>query len=688
MLKQFLSISLTLLVIASIAACSASKKSAPPQAATASPIPGPKAAREFRAAWVATVANINWPSKPGIPVDQQKKEAIALLDYLKTNNFNAVIFQVRPQADALYQSALEPWSYYLTGTQGKAPIPFYDPLQFWVEEAHDRGIELHVWLNPYRAHHTVGGEVTDSSIVKKKPELVLKLKQGNYWWFDPALKGTQDHSAAVVMDIVKRYDIDGVHFDDYFYPYPEYNEGADFPDSVSYAAYRASGGKLDRGDYRRNAVNTFIERLYKEIKAEKKHVKFGLSPFGIWRPGYPEYVAGFDQYSVLYADAKLWLNKGWIDYFSPQLYWPISRLQQSFPILLNWWAGENTEQRHLWPGMNVGTDTSIRNVNEIIGQILTTRAIVPNSVGAIHWSISQLTQSPSMTRGIINGPYKQQALIPASPWLDNKAPMAPAVTIDQLGASLKVSWTHPDAQDVFHYVVYAKYKDRLGKEYWKYQIMNRNDRSTVLELPADKNLPTHVVVTAVDRTGNESSFKEIENTVRFINTSAIILPRTGWQAAAPKPFRTHKPVQLTIHHEGTFFDSTKDAAKHIKNVQTWGMGKDRNWTDIPYHFLIAPDGTIYEGRDVYTVGETATEYDPAGHLLISCLGNFEQQEVPKKQLEALTQLIAWCVKKYNLPYETIASHKDHSTKTDCPGKNLYQYLQNGYIKTRVIELLN
>ena len=159
----------------------------------------PKAEREFRAAWVATVANINWPSKPGLPVDSQKKEAIVLLDFLKANNFNAVVFQVRPQADALYQSNLEPWSYYLTGIQGKAPEPYYDPLQFWTEAAHDRGLEMHVWLNPYRSHHKSGGPVTDSSIVKRRPELMVYLKDG-YWWFDPALKATKEHATAVVMD--------------------------------------------------------------------------------------------------------------------------------------------------------------------------------------------------------------------------------------------------------------------------------------------------------------------------------------------------------------------------------------------------------------------------------------------------------------------------------------------------------
>lgn len=668
------------LIIALIAqACASSKPAATKQAETATT---PKAAKEFRAAWVATVANINWPSKPGLPVETQKQEAIALLDFLKEHNFNAVVFQVRPQADALYQSSLEPWSYYLTGVQGKAPEPYYDPLQFWTEAAHDRGLELHVWLNPYRAHHIAGGEVTDSSIVKKKPELVVKLKQG-YWWFDPSLKGTQDHGVKVVMDIVKRYDIDGVHFDDYFYPYPEYNKGEDFPDSVSYAAYQAAGGKLTRGDWRRESVNTFIERLYKEIKAEKKHVKFGLSPFGIWRPGYPESIGGFDQYSVLYADAKLWLNKGWIDYFTPQLYWPINRMPQSFPVLLGWWSGENTMGRHLWPGINVGTDTSAKNVTEVLSQIMISRGMLPQSPGVVHWSISQVTKSPNMANALLNGPYKKQALVPASPWLDNKAPESPAVTLDQLGNDLKISWTHPDEKEVFHYVVYYKY---LGS--WNYKILNRGDRSVSVPFMEGKNKLAQIAVTAVDRTGNESPFKEIENTLQPTGPAVSIVPRSGWNAAEPKPFKQHTPVRITIHHEGTYFDSTKDAAKHIKNVQTWGMGPDRKWVDIPYHFLIAPNGTIYEGRSVYTVGETATEYDPTGHLLISCLGNFEEQQVPQAQLDALVKLIAWCTKKYNISPETIASHKDQAAKTDCPGKNLYQYLQNGYIKSHVKGLLN
>ena len=471
--------------------------------------PSPATAmKEFRAAWIATVANINWPSKPGLSTTDQQKEAIALLDFLQQHHFNAAILQVRPQADALYKSAIEPWSYFLTGTQGKAPDPFYDPLEFWVKEAHDRGIELHVWLNPYRAHHKDAKEISDQSIIKKNPELVVYLKEG-YWWMDPAQKAVQDITNDVVMDLVNRYDIDGVHMDDYFYPYPSYNNNLDFPDSISWSVYQRKGGKLSRGDWRRDAVNQLVERLYKNIKAQKPWIKFGLSPFGIWRPGYPASIEGFDQYDQLYADARLWLNKGWIDYFSPQLYWPVKRYAQSYPVLLGWWAGENKKNRHLWPGISVGRDSSVKNTDEILNQIMIDRGMQPQSKGVLHWSISSLTKNLKMADTLLKSVYKKEALVPASPWLDNSVPAAPVVTTNMQNDNRRINWSHPDEANIFRWVVYYRYGTA-----WSYQIFNRNDRSMELKKTTGINAATQtlnaVVVTAVDRTGNESEQRVVE----------------------------------------------------------------------------------------------------------------------------------------------------------------------------------
>jgi len=496
-------------------ACSSTKPDY--QTEVESPYDGPKTEREFRAAWVATVANINWPSKPGLGSDKQMQEAIKLLNLLQKKNFNAVIFQVRPQCDALYKSTLEPWSYYLTGVQGIAPKPYYDPLEFWIREAHKRGLELHVWLNPYRAHHISGGPISDSSIVKKNPELVVKLKTG-YWWMDPSHPGTQDHSLAVAMDIVQRYDIDGVHMDDYFYPYPSYNKNEDFPDEKSWEAYQQAGGTLSRGDWRRESVNTFIHRLYSAIKETKPHVKFGLSPFGIWRPNHPASIRGFDQYDQLYADAKLWLNEGWIDYWTPQLYWPVNQVAQSFPVLLGWWAGENSKDRHLWPGINIGRKKGEKGADETLNQIMITRGMLPQSPGNIHWSIGPLITNGDIGEGLLKGPYKKQALVPTSPWLDNIKPASPQVIHHIQQDNMVISWRHSKIEDVFLWVVYYKYANN-----WQYKILSKQDRSLTipvfLEQP-DKNqrlkkdkvkdirgtlIPlSEIAVSAVDRVGNES----------------------------------------------------------------------------------------------------------------------------------------------------------------------------------------
>lgn len=468
----------------------------------------PRADREFRAVWVATVANIDWPSAPGLPVAQQQREALTILDSVAALGLNAVILQVRPQCDAMFASPLEPWSAFLTGTQGKAPEPAYDPLSFWITEAHARGIELHAWFNPYRAQVQNAGEPSENSIVRRKPHLAKRLPSGMYW-LDPSQQETQDHVFAVVMDVVRRYDVDGIHFDDYFYPYGD----GTFPDDESWTAYRTGGGSLTREDWRRAAVNTFIRRMYEGIKREKSYVKFGLSPFGIWRPGTPRSIGGFDQFGILYADARLWLNEGWVDYWTPQLYWPINQIPQSYPVLLGWWVKENTHGRNLWPGLFTSRMTGERGADEVLNQVMIARGFVPDAPGHVHFSMRTFQRDSSVLNDALRlGPYARQALVPESPWLGNQPPASPQATVRVDSDSVHVAWEHP--RSVFRWVVYAQYGTG-----WEYRIRNERDRSVMLprsrlaavparrdstEPPPPPEELKAIAVSAVDRLGNES----------------------------------------------------------------------------------------------------------------------------------------------------------------------------------------
>ena len=460
----------------------------------------PEIKREFRGAWIASVANINWPSRNNLSVEQQKAEALKMLDLLKDNNFNAVIFQVRPSGDALYTSNIEPWSYFLTGQTGKAPEPNYDPLQFWIEESHKRGLELHVWLNPYRAHHTNGGTVTEHSMVKKLSDIIVRLRNGMYW-FDPANEKTQGHVSNVVKDIVKRYDIDAVHFDDYFYPYATYNNGKDFPDNPSWNEYQKNGGVLSRADWRRDNVNRFVERIYKEIHAEKSHVRFGISPFGIWKSGYPQDVVGSSQYDELYADAKLWLNKGWVDYFAPQLYWPVAAKEQAFGSLLQWWKSENTMNRHLWPGLNTVEVKVSDRPSEIKNQIELSRQILGNDAGEIHWSIAGLTKNANMLPTLKNGPYAEKALIPKTPWLKTTPLEKPTLFINDSSDVVNVSWSSKKIADVFQWVLFKQYNG-----VWETEILTLETLSGQIPKTKDGKILNAVAIKSIDRLGNESDY--------------------------------------------------------------------------------------------------------------------------------------------------------------------------------------
>ena len=486
-------------------ACSGSRNSDSPgwfkSKAEATDVPA--IPREFRGVWVATVANIDWPSKPGLSTQEQKDELIVILDRCVEMNFNAVVLQVRPTADALYASELEPWSYYLTGEMGKAPEPFYDPLTFAVEEAHARGLELHTWFNPYRAlHPSDKGGVSDNHISKTHPEVVHKY--GPYLWMDPAEPLVQQHSLNVIMDVVNRYDIDGVHMDDYFYPYivqDDDGNDVDFPDDRAWNAYQEAGGKLSRSDWRRKAVDDFIKRLYKSVKQSKPHVQVGLSPFGIWKPGFPEQIKGFNQYEGLYADAKLWLNKGWIDYFTPQLYWEIAKPDQSFTALLGWWAQENTKNRHVWPGIAPYRTGNQFDENEVQYQIKWSRIITPDSPGTVHFSMkSYMGDDKPLVDQLKKAVYGNQALAPASPWLGKKRPAAPVAEVSSINeGTLTITAEAESLQDLRCWVVQVQ---QAGT--WSYQILPATQHAAEVQLKDSDVSVAQVVVSAVSRTGVQS----------------------------------------------------------------------------------------------------------------------------------------------------------------------------------------
>lgn len=394
----------------------------------------PVVAREFRGVWVATVDNIDWPSTPGLSTAKAKQELITLLDRARTSGLNAVILQVRPAGDALYRSRLEPWSEYLTGRQGRAPTPAWDPLAFAVAEAHKRGMELHAWFNPYRAKHpSANGRLASTHLARARPALVKTY--GTHLWMDPGEPEVRAHTVRVITDVVKRYDIDGVHLDDYFYPYKERDRNGviEFPDAGSYARYVATGGLLARSDWRRQNVDLLVEQLNRAIHEAKPWVKFGVSPFGIWRPGFPAQVRGFDAYAELYADARRWLQEGWVDYLAPQLYWPIASEAQAYPVLLRWWSEQNPLARNIWPGnytSRVGERSRTAwRTSEILAQVEATRAAAGAS-GNIHFSATVfLEDRDSLATRIGRESYLAPALVPSSPWLAVVGQGAPNVTV-------------------------------------------------------------------------------------------------------------------------------------------------------------------------------------------------------------------------------------------------------------------
>jgi uncharacterized lipoprotein YddW (UPF0748 family) len=419
--------------------------------------PPPPLVREFRGVWLSPVnsGRINdWPSRPGLSADQQKAELIALLDRARDVGLNAVVLHVRMAGDALYPSKLAPWSAFLSGTSGQPPSPAYDPLQFAIDEAHARGLQLHAWFNPFRAMLPVfRGHAAPEHVTRAHPSWIRKY--GSQTWIDPGIPAARQAVLDAILEVVERYDIDGVHLDDYFYPYRETEtvtrhvgtgknrrtvrsrREIPFPDEASWERYGKGRGYASRSAWRRANVDDFVEKLYQGVKERKPTVLVGISPFGIWRSGVPDGVYGLDAYEEIYADSRRWLREGWLDYIAPQLYWEIGGTQDRFRRLDAWWRTQNPMGRHIWPGLFTEREDAPRNgwtPGEIGSQIEWLRAhndADGESWGHVHFRLGAMRPDSDALGGRLHETvYAEPALVPPSPWLAEEAPGQPSLLRD------------------------------------------------------------------------------------------------------------------------------------------------------------------------------------------------------------------------------------------------------------------
>ena len=463
--------------------------------------------REFRGAWIQTV---NGQFK-GMPAQKMQDTLIAQLNSLQEAGINAIIFQVRPEADALYPSKLEPWSRFLTGVQGQAPQPYWDPMQFMIDECHKRGMEFHAWINPYRVKTSLKNNLTAEHLYNRQPDRFVTY--GDQLFFDPALQDNRDHICRVVADIVSRYDVDAIHMDDYFYPYPV--KGVEFPDSARFA--REGGGFKNVGDWRRDNVNRLIRQVHETVRGLKPWVKFGVSPFGIYRNQSSDPLGsktrGLQNYDDLYADVLLWAREGWIDYNIPQLYWQIGHPVADYVELVDWWA-KHSGNRPLFIGQSVmntvqNADPTNPNINQLYRKIALQRSYQTIG-GSCQWYAGAVVENVGRYRDALIAEYhKYPALPPVFDFMDDKAPgkvrKLKAVWTED---GYMLFWTAPKYKEEMDRAVrYVVYRFADGED------VDIDDPSHIVaitaypwyKLPyADGKTKYRYVVTALDRLHNES----------------------------------------------------------------------------------------------------------------------------------------------------------------------------------------
>ena len=470
--------------------------------------------REFRGVWIATVDNIDWPKKHVTSADEQQRDLIRQLDAHQKAGINAIVFQIRPAADAFYAQGREPWSKWLTGRQGQAPNPVYDPLEFAVNEAHKRGMELHAWFNPYRATFNPTDLISEQHITKTKPQWFLTY--GGNKLFNPGLPEVREYIVQVVLDVVDNYDIDGVHMDDYFYPYAI--AGQKLNDAATFAKY--PNGINNIADWRRHNVDMLIKMLNDSIHAHKPWVKFGISPFGFWKNKRQDVAGsetdGGDSYYELYADSRRWVKEGWVDYIAPQIYWPFGDKRAPFDKLLDWWS-DNTFDRHLYIGqaayrINEGRHYSnFKLSTQLPGQITYLRKN-PRVQGSIYFSSSSLMDNLlGFTDSLTQNYYRYPALPPAMLWLDSVSPNPPRKLDARIRhKAVTLSWKTPamapDSEEVYGYVVYRFNEgEKVQTDNAKNIVHIQYDTATEFEdHAATPGKAYQYVVTALDRLKNES----------------------------------------------------------------------------------------------------------------------------------------------------------------------------------------
>lgn len=473
--------------------------------------------REMRAVWIATVANIDWPSQRNLTPKAQRDEMRTMLDEFSKNNINTVVMQIRPTADTFYPSQLEPWSNWLTGKQGVKPNPFYDPLAFIIEEAHKRCIDVHVWLNPYRVTNSDNPEILSKDHLYYKNR-DLFVKYGGKYYFEPGLDETREFLNKVVADVVERYDVDAIHFDDYFYPYRVANE--EFPDETTFRKYPRGYAPDQKNEWRRNNVNMVIAELQQTIKSIKPWVEFGISPFGVWRndnvdPRGSATRAGVQNYDDLYADILKWLKEGTIDYVAPQLYWEIGKKVADYEVLVKWWS-ENSFGKNLYTGFynsQLGSPDAApawRNGNEVARQLAMNKSF-PAVDGAVYFSAKPfLKNKQGLLDTLQNNYYKYPALCPVNRNIIGEPSAQPQnLRIVKDGSDAYLLWDQVEEEggcQVAYYVVYAFKGKKIGNMNDPENIMLRTTENCVDLRELDKKFhgSYSFVVTAVNRYKHES----------------------------------------------------------------------------------------------------------------------------------------------------------------------------------------